>query len=159
MSFKMLLLLVLAGLVFFALLLVYALSPTIGNVTGKKVLQPFVNAPLSIQRIGYLYELEQGQYVFCPISLTEEEQPAASNRRVLPVGTSLRIEQCKTYKHAVSGFTHLYALGQVTTQTGEIVAFQYDWGSIDAWPPAEQGVQLVRAPWQQKDEPLVVWDN
>jgi hypothetical protein len=159
MSLKMLLLIVLTCLVLFALLLVYALSPAIRNVTGKKVLQPFVNTPLSLQRTGYLYKLEQGQYDFYPISLSENVQQAVRKSYALPVGTSLRIKQFKTYKNAVSGFTHLYALGQVTTATGEKVAFQYDWGSIDAWPHPEQGVQLAHAPWQQDDEPLVFWDN
>lgn len=127
----------------FALLLYYTLSPTIRNVSSYKQLTPFLNKPLRLERKALIYYLEEGQYRFYPHLLSENFTDPWEKQYELAAGSLVILKEFKTYKNAVSGFTHLYALGEYTAPAGQKIAFAYDWASVD----------------QPGDLPVAIWQK
>ncbi len=151
--FKILLLVLVVGILLFALLLFYTLSPTIRNVSHKRQLKVFLNKPLKLERKAVIYLMEQGQYRFSPHLLSENLMHPWQKQQELAAGSRLIIHAFKTYKNAVSGFTHLYALGEVTTAGCQQVTFEYDWASL------APSTVLPLALWQHDHEALIGFES
>lgn len=151
MSFvKMLITVVITGLILFVLMMVFALTPTVRNVSDHRELQNFLNKPLRVDRPAYIYLMEEGQYELHRNLLSEELTIAGEKKYELIPGSLIKVKQFKTYKSPVAGFTHLYAIGSFESTSGEQIDFVYDWAGVD------EDRELPHAIWQSKRD-IQVW--
>jgi hypothetical protein len=146
-------------LALFILLMYIALSPTIRNVSDNASLKKLLNKPLTIKRDAIIYYCEGSYYSFVQYSLIEDRAYPCVKKYEIPPGTTMIIQKFKTYKNAVSGFTHLYALAEVQLGTGEKLKVEYDWGSTDLAEFAEKTPELPLAIWQVTGDPLVTFST
>jgi hypothetical protein len=91
--------------------------------------------------------------------LQENEQNGCTKKFEIPIGTAMNIQEFKTYKSPVSGFTHLFALGDVYLASGEKVTVEYDWGTTDLAQLGNNAPELTLALWQESYEPPVRFYN
>jgi len=125
-------------------ILIYALYPTIRNVSQEPELQTFVNKPLTLKRDVFIYSMDEGQYRFEPLLMSTEHNYPYEKKLVLPAGAPIIITKFKTYRHSGgTGFTELYAVGQATTASGKPFGFEFEWGNGD------KTILLHPAPWQR----------
>lgn len=149
----MLITVAITGLILFVLMMVFALAPTIRNVSDQASLHSLLNKPLRVNRPAYIYYMEAGQYELNRNLLSEELNVAGERKYQLVPGTSITISEFKTYKSAVAGFTHLYAIGTFESSLGEQVQFAYDWAGVD------QARQLPYAIWQNQTEQQIWFEK
>ncbi|MBF9221266.1 hypothetical protein [Hymenobacter ruricola] len=148
---KVVLLVVGIGVVLFALVLAFALWPRVRDVSAYPALQPLLHRPLPTKRPTTLFQLGNGLYTVRNIALVEQDEYIGEKIAAVPVGTPLTLTGFKYSTNAVSGFTHLLALGEVTLPSGAVVAFEYNWGSIDPDKFTKEHTELPRgaALWQE----------
>jgi hypothetical protein len=131
-------------------MLVYALYPTIRDVSDHPQLRAVTGHMLDLKKDTYVYIMEAGQYRFEPLLLSTDGNYPYEKKLVLPAGSAITIEKFKTYRSdGGSGLTELYGIGTATTATGKKIRFEYDWGHIVS------NSALKLAPWQDTgDRPV-----
>ncbi len=134
-------------LLLFIGVLVYALYPTIKNVSDHPSLRPYINKPLTIKRDVFIYVMDEGQYRFEPLLLSPDNNYPYEKKLVLPAGSKITIEKFKTYHQSTDdGVTELYGIGHSTTASGKPFRFEFEWGNV------ERPGNLRPAPWQSESE-------
>ena len=155
---KIIIIVIVSGIILFILMLYIALSPTIKNVSKYKILNPFLNKPLTLKTSGVIYLCDEGNCRFRQLVLTQQEQYPDVKKFDMPAGSVITIKEFKTYKNnAGSGFTTLFALGETTIASGEKVEFEYSWGTTDPGLYSKEPPSLPQAIWQDSTDAAVVY--
>ena len=157
---KVILIVIATGVVLFILLLVYTLWPTIRNVSDNKALNPFLNKSLTLKRKAFLHYTDQHEYSFVKYVLNERADYPGNVLFELPVGTVIHVNKFKTYKNSVSGFTYLYALGELTTPDHKKIEFENDLGGTDpSLYSKETVIDLGFALWQDSTDSSIKYEK
>ncbi len=154
-TLKLIFVIIISAAVLLILLIIYALSPTVRNVSDAPPLKPYLKQ-LKTKRVTYLNTYEKGQYDFVENQL--HARPDYPGRRIagLPAGTVLSIHKFKTYTNNLgAGFTYLYALGDVTTAGGRTFSFEYNIASVEKDLYGTEAYALPLTAWQDStDAPI-----
>ena len=140
------------GICLFLVMLYLALKPTVRNVSDNVALKKYLNKRLVTKRNALVVKCESQDYNFTEHVLVEDGQSPCRLRYDVPAGSSFVITEFKTYKNANSGFTYLYAIGEVQTGSGKKVAVEYNWGSTDLQQLAHKPPHLPVALWQNEHD-------
>src|SRR5687767_13988000 len=103
--FRIAVIVILAGIVVFGLMLYFALTPTIRDISDREVFERFLKSPLRLQRQALIYYCEGAEFSFVQHSLREQRDYPCERRYEVAAGTPITIHEIKTYKNASSGFT------------------------------------------------------
>lgn len=160
-NLKLILLVAGAGGVLFIALIIYSLSPTVRNVSGETVLTPYVGKTVVLKRKAFLHKRDKGMYDFVENVITDGIDSPGTLLLEIPEGAGIRINEFKTYTNNLgSGFTWLYALGEVTGKDGRKIPYEYALGSVDKELYSDQPRQLGLAIWQDEfDRPIIFARN
>lgn len=135
--------------------LFYSLSPTIRDVSDEPVLKPFVKKILKLKTNASIIEAEKGQYIFNSNILSREGVYAQTPLFNLFPGDEIMISQFKTHRSNIgSGFTHLYALGEVK-KDNRVISFEYDLGTVDRDLYTDPPTALMTTVWQDANDPKI----
>jgi hypothetical protein len=146
---KIILICVLVGGILFIGYFIYLLSPTIRVVSDYSFLKPILNKPLPLKVQASVYKTNKGEHRFIENVLSANNDLSYSKIIELTVGTLVTLKDFKTYKSNMgSGFTSLYALGEIKTSKGEVIEFEYEWGGTDPSLYSDEGPLLPLAVWQ-----------
>ncbi|HEY0743351.1 MAG TPA: hypothetical protein VGD40_17910 [Chryseosolibacter sp.] len=133
----------------------YSLSPTVRIVSDEPALKPLVKKPLKLKSNASIFQAEQGQYIFKSNILSREGLYSQAPALSLAVGDEIVIHEFKTHRSNIgSGFTHLYALGEVRKDNQQI-PFEYDLGTVDREFYTEPPTVLMTTLWQDPGDPKI----
>lgn len=157
---KIVIIVTVTGVVLFALLLFYTLWPTIRNVSDNKALNPFLHKSLTLKRKAFLHLAEKPESAFLKNVLNEREDYPGVVIAELKPGTLIVISEFKTFKNNVSGFTELYAIGELTTPANEKIEFENDMGGLDPSLYSEKtGIELSLTLWQDSTASRILFEK
>lgn len=155
---KVIVILVLSGLGLFALLLFYALSPSIRNVSDNMAFKDFINMEVRSQTAMYLHQCDKGSYRFISTVISKDSVTICKPSFNLPIGSFFLIKEIKKYTNNVgSGTTSLFVLGECASPQGNKMEFEFDWCSIDN--TKEQTTLLPHAFWQKETDSRINYIN
>lgn len=133
----------------------YSLSPTIRNVSNEPVLKPFIKKYVTLKTKASIIQAEKGQYTFDSNILSKDGTYSQTPLLKLVPGDEIIIHQFKTHRSNIgSGFTHLYALGEVTKDR-QVLTFEYDLGILDG--DSNSTTVLTTTVWQDDNDPRIEW--
>jgi hypothetical protein len=131
---------------------IYALAPTVRTVSDEPALNPFINKQLKIKTAAYVLSVEDGQFTFNKNILTTQTDYRGLKVIELKPGDEIIIREFKTHRSNIgSGFTHLYALGQVLKDSTS-TSFEYDLGSVEPELYSEPPTVLPLTLWQDAND-------
>jgi hypothetical protein len=155
---KVILILVLSGLGLFIFLMYIALSPTIRNVSSNSAFADFVNKQVTSTSKLFMQQCEKGSYRFISNVVSPDSVTICNRAFDIPIGSTFLIKEFKKYtNNAGSGITSIFVLGECTSPEGNIIDFEYDWGSIDN--SKGQSTKLPLAFWQSDEEQQIIFTN
>ena len=156
-TLKIVLLVAGAGGVLLVALIVYSLSPTIRNVSNAEVLERYVGKSVKLKRKAFIHKRDKGSFDLVENVVTDVKDNPGTLLMELPEGSEINIKEFKTYTNNLgSGFTWLYALGDVLNKDGQKIPFEYGLGSVDKQLYSDQPRQLGLTIWQDEfDKPFV----
>ncbi|MEO5977414.1 MAG: hypothetical protein ABIS36_08640 [Chryseolinea sp.] len=156
-TLKLILLVVGAGGALFIALVVYSLSPTVRNASREAVLAPYVGKSIKLKRRAFLHKRDKGMYDLVENVITEIDDNPGELLLEIPEGAEIKVNEFKTYTNNLgSGFTWIYALGEVTGKDGNEIPFEYALGTVDKKLYSDQPRQLGLTIWQDEfDRPIV----
>lgn len=150
---------VVGGGILFIVFFIFILRPTITVVSHYSFLEPLLNKPLTIKKEAAIYMTDKVGHRFKQNILSDDMGLPNPKIVQLPVETVITLKDFKTYKSNLgSGFTSLYALGQVNLPGG-VIEFEYYWGGTDPSLYSQENPLLPLAIWQHKTETQIRFEN
>ncbi len=151
--FKVIAIVVISGVVLLTVLIIYSISPTINDVSDEAPLKSYLNKLLTLKQTSYLLKVEQGQYDFLEHILVIDSTYPGTKVAEFSIGKTIIINQFKTYTNNLgSGFTHLYAVGEITITKGNKINFQYNLGNVDKGLYSDVTYKLNYTVWQDSTD-------
>jgi hypothetical protein len=150
---KNIIIIVVVGIVLLIILIVYSLSPTQNDVSNEPILKPFLNKPITLKQTGYILKVEKGQYDLLEHLLVTDKEYPGEMILELPIGSTIIINKFKTYTNNLgSGFTRLYAIGDIVNENSEKIYFEYSLGIVEKELYSNETYKLNFTVWQDSSD-------
>jgi hypothetical protein len=150
---KVILITAVLSLLLFSGILVYALYPSVSDLSDDEHFNDLSNKTVTLKRDCYLYAMNSGKYRFSPLLLSESAAVPYEKKALLPAGTFISIVAFKSWRSSGNkSLVELYVLGETTLANGTRASFEYEWGN------SERAGFLKTAPWQRPEEQKKYFD-